>query len=206
MNLDLLFSSQRWNILEIIAKKPSSPLEISEKLNTSVAYVSQQLKLLEVAGIVIKEKTGFFEKGKPRNLYKISEDLIYISFLSEGESAKKSIHVDEFKKIIIRIWLIEDLQISRSIEKIFWMLEPSFKDLSGIYLDTSKGKNTLLILSDSKKVKQSAESLLKKIETPIEIKVDSKENFDFEKLSNYYFIYGTHLREQIIEKGGEEEK
>jgi len=206
MNWDSLFSSQRWNILEIIAKKPSSPLEISEELNTSVAYVSQQLKLLEVAGIVIKEKTGFFEKGKPRNLYKISEDLIYISFLSEGESAKKSIHADEFKKIIIRIWLIEDLQISRSIEKIFWMLESDLKDLDGIYLDASKGKSTLLILSDSKKVKQSAESLLKKIETPIKVKVDSKENFDFEKLSDYYFIYGTHLREQIIEKGGEKEK
>jgi len=206
MDLDSLFSSQRWKILEIIAKKPSSPLEISEKLNTSVAYVSQQLKLLEVAGIVIKEKTGFFEKGKPRNLYKISEDLIYISFLSEGESAKKSIHADEFRKIIIRIWLIEDLQISRSIEKIFWTLEASLKDIDGICLDTSKGKSTLLILSDSKKVKQSAESLSKKIEIPVKVKVDSKENFGFEKLSDFYFIYGTHLREQIGEKGGEEEK
>ena len=206
MDLDSLFSSQRWNILEIIAKKPSSPLEISEELNTSVAYVSQQLKLLEFAGIVIKEKTGFFEKGKPRNLYKISEDLIYISFLSEGESAKKSIHADEFRKIIIRIWLIEDLQISRSIEKIFWTLEAGLKDIDGIYLDVSEGKSTLLILSDSKKVKQSAESLSKKIEIPVKVKVDSKENFGFEKLSDFYFIYGTPLREQIGEKGGKEEK
>lgn len=206
MDLDSLFSSQRWNILEIIAKKPSSPLEISEELNTSVAYVSQQLKLLEVAGIVVKTKTGFVEKGKPRNLYRISEDLIYISFLSEGESAKKSIHADEFKKIIIRIWLIEDLQVSRSIEKIFWMLESNLKDLDGIYLDNSKGKHTLLILSDSKKVKQSAESLLKKIETSVKIKVDSKENFDLEKLSGFYFIYDAHSREKRIEKGGNEEK
>lgn len=202
MNLDSLFSSQRWNILEIIAKRPSSPLEISQELNTSVAYVSQQLKLLEFAGIVVKEKTGFVEKGKPRNLFKISKDLIYLSFLSEGESAKKSIHADEFKKIIIRIWLIEDLQISRAIEKIFWMLESDLELLDGIYFDTTINKNTLLILSDSKIAKQRVEEISKKIRFPIKIKIDSKKNFDFEKLSNFYFIYGTHLRENRIDKGG----
>ena len=69
MELDSFLASPRWEILKIISERPSSPIEIGEKTKTTVSFVSQQLKLLEAAQIVSKEKTGAFEKGKPRNLF-----------------------------------------------------------------------------------------------------------------------------------------
>jgi len=58
METDYLLSSARWDILKIISEKPSSPIQIAEKLNTTVSHVSQQLRLLEAAGLVTKKKTG----------------------------------------------------------------------------------------------------------------------------------------------------
>ena len=62
MEVDVFLGNQRWKILEFLAHKPSSPSEVSKHIKTSVAYVSQQLKLLEVAGLIVKEKTGSVEK------------------------------------------------------------------------------------------------------------------------------------------------
>ena len=58
MNYDSFLSTPRWEILQILAEKPSSPIEIAEKLGTTVSYASQQLTLLSAAGIVFKKKTG----------------------------------------------------------------------------------------------------------------------------------------------------
>ena len=63
MELDSFLASPRWEILKIISEKPSSPIEIAKKTKTTVSFISQQLKLLEAARIVSKEKTGAFEKG-----------------------------------------------------------------------------------------------------------------------------------------------
>jgi DNA-binding MarR family transcriptional regulator len=69
MDIDSFFTSPRWKVLEILAKTPSSPMEISKQLNTSIAYISQQLKLLEAAGLVTKVRTRATERGKPRTLF-----------------------------------------------------------------------------------------------------------------------------------------
>ena len=76
MELDSFLASPRWEILSLISERPSSPIELAEKTKTTVSFVSQQLKLLEAAQIVKKTKTGAFEKGKPRNLFSISQDFV----------------------------------------------------------------------------------------------------------------------------------
>jgi len=78
MELDSFLASPRWEILQILTQKPSSPIEIAAKINTTVSFVSQQLKLLEAASLVKKARTGAVEKGKPRTLFLLSKEIAYI--------------------------------------------------------------------------------------------------------------------------------
>ena len=91
MNLDSFLAEPKWEILKIICDKPSSPIEIAKITKTTVSYVSQQLKLLEAIGIVKKTKTGAYEKGKPRNVFSISEEFAYVSVLANGYSDKEKL-------------------------------------------------------------------------------------------------------------------
>ena len=65
MELEGLFSGTKWDILRLIAKEPRNPLELARVLGTSIANISQQLRLLEAAGLVRKEKVSNRERGKP---------------------------------------------------------------------------------------------------------------------------------------------
>ena len=89
MQFDDLISEPRWQLLELIAKSPTSPVKISEKIGTSVAYVSQQLKLLEAAGIIKKERTKAFGKGKPRLIYSISKNTFHITAIYQKNYSGK---------------------------------------------------------------------------------------------------------------------
>jgi len=88
MELDMFLVEKRWEILKILADRPSSPIELAEKLGTTVSYVSQQLKLLEAMNLIRKEKTGIAEKGKPRSVYSIQNELVYLTLLTKNNSGK----------------------------------------------------------------------------------------------------------------------
>ena len=47
----------------------------------------------------------------------------------------------------------------RTVNCVVWKLDDDLEDIEGIYLDLSKSKNILMILSDSKKVRQKLETL-----------------------------------------------
>ena len=78
MEIEGLFSSGKWNLIELLAQEELSPLQLSEKIGTSVANVSQQLKLLELVGLVQTRKLPNRERGKPRTLYSIAQDNIMV--------------------------------------------------------------------------------------------------------------------------------
>lgn len=179
MELDNFLASPRWEILQLISEKPSSPVEISKKLNTTVSYVSQQLKLLEVVGIVKKERTGAVEKGKPRTLFSVSKDFAYIVSLTENFAEKKMINLDEKKKAVIKIWFIENPNLHIPLEKFFWNIEPSLKDVEAIFIDLNKVTPKIIIVSE-KPIKTLVDAAIKK----------TKENFDFEVV---YPLNETHL-------------
>lgn len=202
MDIDSLLGLARWKILEIIAIQPSSPLEISTKLNTSVAYVSQQLKLLEAAGIIKKEKTGEASKGKPRNLYSISNEMIYITSLSNGNPKKVSLKLSANQKITVNIWGSPDSNLHYILEKIFWEIESELSDIKGIFLDLSKHKKKVLFITDTIRLKSKILSLGKNYSSLIDITVtafNSKE--DFSTLYPIYDpLYLTKVRKNV--KGG----
>ena len=127
MNYDSFLSTPRWEILQILAEKPSSPIEIAEKLKTTVSYASQQLTLLGAAGIVIKKRTGAFKKGKPRNIYSISKEIGYLTSLMAGFSGKKLLDLNNEHKAILKFWIYYPEKDHNTLQKMFWKLS-DFKE------------------------------------------------------------------------------
>lgn len=162
MEFDSFLSLPRWKILQVIATKPSSPMEISQKVNTSMAYVSQQLKLLDAAGLVEKEKTGSFEKGQPRTLFMLSKEIAHISLLTQGFSEKKLLELTDHHKAILKIWLFTDTSLHVEIERFYYELEKRLDLIDFVFMDYSKIVPVFLIVSDSKKARSEIESYYKK--------------------------------------------
>jgi predicted transcriptional regulator len=160
MDFDSFLSSQRWEILQILAQRPASPVEIAEMLKTTVSYVSQQLKLLDAAGIVSKKKTGASERGKPRSLFSISTELAYLSILTNGFSEKKSIPITPDKLAIIKIWISCPESLHESAQKFYFRIKDEVENY-GIYYN--KGTQRFFAVLENKKAGERFISELKKI-------------------------------------------
>lgn len=197
MELDSFLTSPRWEMIQIISNKPSSPIEIAQQLKTSVSFVSQQLKLLEAAGIVQKKRTGASEKGKPRTIFSLAKESVYIILLSEGISDKKLVPIDEHHKIILRIWLIEGFSYHYQIEKFFWKIEEFLQEITAIFVDTTKVAPKMIILSENKALRQKIDTVVKKLDSEISFEVVTE--LSSLKLSST-FIYPIYDPNHIFQK------
>ena len=103
MELETLLTGTKWEIIEILATNPCSPSELAEKLNTTIANISQQLRLLQTAGLIKKQKTGSGKQGvrkpgKPRMLFSLSEDFAFITIMSKGLAKKRLVRINSKQK------------------------------------------------------------------------------------------------------------
>src|SRR4030042_6639367 len=167
MDFDMLLASPRWGILQIIAEKPSSPVELAGKLGTTVSYVSQQMRLLEVAGLVKKERTGAVEKGKPRTLFSISDEIAYFVLLAKGFSSKRLVKTQASHKNTLRIWSVQDVSLHPYIERLYWKLCDS-EEVEGVFIEISSPYR-IIIASKSKKLRQDIENYLKKFDRKLDV-------------------------------------
>lgn len=106
--MELLFTEQKWNILKNLSEQCYSPLQLAEKSNTTIANISQQLRLLEAASLVKKEKIPNREKGKPRTLFSLRKDYAYLISTMDGFAEKKLIELDSFHAYLLRIFYVTD--------------------------------------------------------------------------------------------------
>ncbi|HVY01902.1 MAG TPA: ArsR family transcriptional regulator [Candidatus Nanoarchaeia archaeon] len=201
MEIDSFLTLPRWRILEILSAQPSSPIEISAKINTSTAYVSQQLKLLEAANIVKKHKTGAADKGKPRVVFSIAKDIVYLTILSDKFSTKKVISIDEKNKVILRIWLVDDVHLRHSLEKAYWLVEKNLDDIQAIYLDQSGKKPVFVILTESDKLKAKLNLIFKEGAEDLDISIKNPESW--KRSENLIVLYESNSSmNEIKMKGG----
>jgi len=204
MKFDSFLTSPRWEILQILAKTPSSPSELAEKLKTTVAYMSQQLKLLDAAELVVKTKTGVSEKGKPRSVYALSHELVYLVSLSDSFTEKKLIFSTDYHQVVLKIWMIQDSSLHMYFVKLFFLLYDNKEDLDKIYLDLSNSK--FLIVSDSKKLKLSVQQFTKNFPKSIIYDFISKLNLGDKLFSSILIpLYDPLLSGEKL-KGGLEKK
>ena len=105
MELETLLTGSKWEIIELLAEEKLSPIELAKKLNTTVANISMQLRLLQAAGLVKKERTGSAGAGKPRVLFSLSDNYGFITVFSKGFAQKKLLklkkeQIEQLKRLI----------------------------------------------------------------------------------------------------------
>src|SRR3989338_4809580 len=100
MDLETLFTEQKWNILHHLSAGGQSPLQLAKLTNTTISNISQQLKLLEAASLVKKKKVQNRDKGKPRSVYYLSDDFAYLISLSRNFVSKKFLIFTNYHKNI----------------------------------------------------------------------------------------------------------
>jgi len=102
MDLETLLTGTKWDIIKLLSKEPSSPLEIAKKLKTTIANVSQQIRLLQTAGLIKKEKTGYGQPGRPRILFSLSDDYAFIIIFSKDFAEKKLVKISQKQKEVLK--------------------------------------------------------------------------------------------------------
>ncbi len=162
MELETLFTEQKWNILKCLCEEKYSPLQLASKLNTSIANISQQLRLLEAANLVKTERVPSRDKGKPRKLFSLTHNYAYIIATMDGFAEKRLLKLTSYHKIILKIWFLEKPELQYHLEKIYWKLEEYFDKIKAIALrQTNEEVEIILICDKPKEVERNVSSVLK---------------------------------------------
>jgi len=141
-----MFSEQKWNILKCLSEGKFSPIQLAEKLNTTMANISQQLRLLEASNLVKKEKIKNRDKGKPRTLFSLNEDIAYLIPAMHNFANKKLLRVKDHHRIVLKIWFLENPELHPHIEKLYWKIEPYIGQIKAIIVKQSSKE--LILISD----------------------------------------------------------
>jgi predicted transcriptional regulator len=166
MEHETLFTATKWDILKLLEKGPQSPLEISKQVGSSLANISQQLRLLELAGLVKTQRVSNRDKDKPRILYSLAGNLSYLIATSDNFVDKKLLSLTDRNKIILRVWFIEDQQVRYALEKAFWQIEPELGSITKLtYAGLEKGV-PVLEYAGTAKLTQHGQVLLRHTDAP----------------------------------------
>ncbi len=201
MESEILFTEQKWNILKFLSENDYSPLELSDITETSRANISQQLKLLDAVNLIKKKKVPNRDKGKPRAMYSLTKDFAYLILVSNGFAGKSLIELDDHKKILMRIWLMEDQELQYYIEQAYLHVESIMKHIS-LLLVKGEGEPTMFLVGKGLKEKGGKFSpiLIKKPEGgQMRIKFEIlDEEVIKKKLSSFEHCYVLHDPNRIM--------
>ena len=150
MELESLFSSTRWEILKAVSKHKLSPMELAEKLNSTSANISQQLRLLELAGLVKSERLSNVERGKPRIVYSLAGDNAYLILLSRNYTDKKMMALTSYHKFTLKTWFLDNVEHHKKLVKVYSELEKYIDTIEIIAIDPSFSSFILYLVVDSK--------------------------------------------------------
>lgn len=157
MDYGALLTESKWNLLKELSTKEQTPTDLAKKTKTSLANVSQQLRLLEAYGIVKKErKENNKQPGKPKTIYVIAKKVNYLISISEDHAIKKELNLDYFQKAMINIPILESNENSYFIEKFFFTNEEVVKkcDFVGLVKSENDTIELLLITKDIETIRE----------------------------------------------------
>lgn len=151
MEYETLFVATKWAVLKEIAKQPLSPMQLAERLDTSIANISSQLRLLEAAQLVEKERTGKAKAGKPRSLFSLSRDFAHVSAATrDGLTFKELISLQHHQKTTIAVWSMPKHYQQPLLTFLFTHPELFSQDVYATTKDT-----TITLTTDSKGAKRT---------------------------------------------------
>ena len=152
MEIATLFTEQKWNIFKLLSQDKLSPLQLAQKSNTTIANISQQLKLLEAVDLVKKEKIKNREKGQPRTLFSISNDYAYLVFATNDFAEKKLLVLNDYDKFLLRTLFLENAELHYYLSKFYWKIEDYLELLDMIIV--MKGGDEIEIALVAEKAKE----------------------------------------------------
>ena len=156
MEQETLFTASKWNILKCLESGKKSPNDLARESNTSVANISQQLRLLELVGFVKSERISNRDKGMPRILYSLAGNYSYLVISSPGFVDKKFSKLEDYQKMILKIWFLDDKSLQYYIEKFFWSIEKHLSKVEYLAFDISDSKQIkVFIITENQEVKKS---------------------------------------------------
>jgi len=193
MDLETLFVEQRWNILKSLTENKLSPLQLSASSNTTIANISQQLRLLEAANLVKKEKIKNRDKGKPRTLFSLTNDYAYLVATMQNFAGKKLLVLDDFKKYMLRALFLKNKDTQYALMKFYWSIEPSLKDIDAILVSTD-GQLNITIVSD-KQLKLSSKFPIDYV-SKSKLRKSKYSSFDVMYDPNGIFANGNNIQQE----------
>ena len=156
MEQETLFTSSKWDILKCLESGKKSPIDLARESKTSVANISQQLRLLELAGFVKSERISNRDKGLPRILYSLAGNYSYLVISSPSFVNKKFMKLEDYQKSIMKIWFVEDKSLQYYIEKFFWTIEKNLNKIDLLTIDISDSRTLKVsVISENPELKKS---------------------------------------------------
>lgn len=147
MEYDALLTDSKWNIIKELSKENQTPTDMAKKTNTSVANISQQLRLLEAYNLVKKEKKiNNKEPGKPKTLFSLDKELRYITLISKELTERKELDLDFLQKAILNLWMTQKKENLYFLEKFLITNEEVVKKCQAIGIVKSDEKSIDLLL------------------------------------------------------------
>ncbi len=163
MEQETLFTASKWDILKILSSGSKSPLQLAKMSNTSVANISQQLRLLEMAGLVQSKRISNRDKGQPRLLYSLAGNHSFLIASTRDFVDKKFHKLSEYNKIILKIWFLDNPDLHYYLEKAFWYAEEHINKIDALLFDQGKTDEiNLLVVSDDTQLKNQLKRTLVK--------------------------------------------
>lgn len=155
MEQETLYTSSKWDILKALELGSKSPLDLAKEANTSLANVSQQLRLLELAGIVKSERIPNRDKGQPRIIYSLSGNNSYLLITSPEFVAKKNIILQRHQIELIKIWFCEDTSLHYYLEKFYWENEDKLSKMKILAFDYTDSQNIKVLINEDQAEKKT---------------------------------------------------
>jgi predicted transcriptional regulator len=191
MEQETLFTSSKWDILKCLEAGKRSPIDLAKETNTSVANISQQLRLLELAGFVKSERISNRDKGLPRILYSVSDNHSYIVASTPGFVDKKFLTLQEYQKCTLRIWFLDNSALQRYIERFFWTIEKHLEKIDVITIDAKEFSNVKVgIVTNNMDLKKLKDISIDGANGLVKFSIAFVKEQDVKKsLSNQYIIH-----------------
>jgi DNA-binding MarR family transcriptional regulator len=160
MEQETLFTASKWDILKILSSGSKSPFQLAKMSNTSVANISQQLRLLEMAGLVQSKRISNRDKGQPRILYSLVGNQSFLIASTKDFVDKKLLKLSEYNKVILKIWFLDNPKLHYYLEKAFWHIEEALTENDALLFETNNSDDiSLIIISDSPELKRGLKKL-----------------------------------------------
>lgn len=158
-------AGSKWQILKILSKYPQTPKQLAERLGTTIANMSQQLKLLEAYGFLKKaraDKGPNSRKTKDlRVVYSLIKGKTWLINVSPGNVKRKELKTTPETAMLVNLLLL-DLKDEHPFVLNFFLNSPLVEHIDSAYhLKSEKQEINILIITKKLEHFREAKSSLK---------------------------------------------